>query len=89
MCSGHGAGRRCCVPIGRARFGPAFRATVIGFTATFLLPGRVGEVLRPYLLARKEGFSAAATFATIVVERVLDLVAVLMLFSFFLLDDVG
>ena len=37
-----------------ARFRTAFRTTVIGFTATFLLPARVGEVLRPYLLARQE-----------------------------------
>jgi uncharacterized membrane protein YbhN (UPF0104 family) len=35
-------------PIGRARFGPAFRTTIIGFTASFLLPARIGEVLRPY-----------------------------------------
>ena len=48
------------LPIGRARFSTALRTTVIGFTATFLLPGRIGEVLRPYLLARREGFSAAA-----------------------------
>lgn len=73
------------VPIGHAKFEPAFRTTVIGFTATFLLPGRLGEVLRPYLLAREAGFNAAATFATIIIERVLDLAAVVLLFAFFLL----
>ncbi len=79
-------------PIGRARFRSAFRTTVIGFTATFLLPGRIGEVLRPYLLARAEGFEPAATLATVVVERILDLIIVLLLFSWFLLTtsmDVG
>jgi uncharacterized protein (TIRG00374 family) len=79
-------------PLGRARFGPAFRTTVIGFTATFLLPGRIGEVLRPYLMARESGFSAAAAFATIVVERVLDLATVILLFAAFLVVtpiDVG
>ena len=40
-------------PLGDVPFGPAFRTTVIGFTALFLLPARVGEVLRPYLLARQ------------------------------------
>jgi hypothetical protein len=70
--------------IGRARYRFAFRTTVIGFTATFLLPGRIGEVLRPYLLARAEGFNPAATFATIIIERLLDLMAVLVLFAFFL-----
>jgi uncharacterized protein (TIRG00374 family) len=79
-------------PIGRARFVPAFRTTVIGFTATFLLPGRLGEVLRPYLLARAEGFDPSATFATVIIERVLDLITVLLLFCWFLLTasiDVG
>ena len=70
-------------PIGRARFGPAFRATVIGFAASFLLPARAGEVIRPYLLARKEGLSATAAFATIILERLLDLVTVLLLFGVF------
>jgi len=68
-------------PLGHARFSTAFRTTVIGFTATFLLPARVGEVLRPYLLARKEGMKATSTFATVIVERMLDLVTVLLLFA--------
>ena len=45
-------------PIGPTRFGTAFRATVIGFAASFLLPARAGEVIRPYLLARRERLSA-------------------------------
>lgn len=69
------------LPLGHARFRTAFRTTVIGFTATFLLPGRVGEVLRPYLLARQEGLKMPSTFATVIVERLLDLVTVLLLFA--------
>ena len=61
-------------PIGPTRFWVAFRTTVIGFAATFVLPARAGEVLRPYLLARHEGLPATAAFATIIVERMLDLV---------------
>lgn len=68
-------------PIGRARFRTAFRTTVIGFTASFLLPARVGEVLRPYLLARHDHLNAASAFATIVVERLLDMIVVLLLFG--------
>lgn len=68
-------------PIGRARYRTAFRTTVIGFAATFLLPGRVGEVLRPFLLARTEGLNAMSTFATIIVERLLDMCTVLLLFD--------
>jgi uncharacterized protein (TIRG00374 family) len=78
-------------PIGHTRFSTAFRATVIGFAASFLLPARAGEVIRPYLLARREGLSATAAFATIIVERLLDLITVLLLFGFFvaLLDASG
>ena len=72
-------------PIGPVRFISAFRATLIGFAAMALLPARLGDVLRPYLLARREGFNAASTFATIVMERVLDLVTVLLLLALYVL----
>jgi glycosyltransferase 2 family protein len=79
--------------IGPTRFSTAFKTTVIGFAATFLLPARAGEVLRPYLLARREGLNATAAFATIILERLLDLITVLALFAFFVLtaapDAVG
>ena len=69
-------------PIGPTRFGVAFRTTVIGFAVSFLLP-RAGEVIRPYLLARREGLPPTAAFATIILERLLDLATVLLLFGFF------
>jgi uncharacterized protein (TIRG00374 family) len=67
-------------PIGPTAFRTAFRTTVIGFAVSFIVP-RAGEVVRPYLLARREGLPASATFATIIVERLLDLVTVLLLFA--------
>jgi uncharacterized protein (TIRG00374 family) len=70
-------------PIGPTHFATAFRTTVIGFAASFLLPARPGEVLRPYLLARREGLPPTAAFATIILERLLDLVVVLLLFGLF------
>ena len=70
-------------PLGHTRFWVAFRTTVIGFAASFVLPARAGEVLRPYLLARSERLPATAAFATIVLERLLDLVTVLMLVGVF------
>jgi uncharacterized protein (TIRG00374 family) len=71
--------------LGPTRFPNAFRATVIGFAASSLLPARAGEILRPYLLARRENLSAPAAFATVVIERVLDAVTVLLFFAVFLL----
>jgi uncharacterized protein (TIRG00374 family) len=70
-------------PIGPTRFRTALRTTVIGFAALGVLPARAGDLLRPYLLARQEGLSTSATLATIVMERVLDLITVLSLLVFY------
>lgn len=70
-------------PIGPTRFRTAFRTTVIGFAALGVLPARAGDVLRPYLLARQEGLNVSATLATIIMERVLDLIAVLVLLALY------
>ena len=71
--------------LGHTRFSVAFRATVIGFAASFLLPARAGEFLRPYVLAKNEKLSATAAFATVVLERVFDMATVLVMFAVFLL----
>ena len=68
-------------PIGRVSYKNAFNTTVIGFAALGILPARAGDLLRPYLLAKKERLPAPETFATVVLERVFDLVAVLGLLA--------
>lgn len=68
-------------PLGRVGLGAVFEATFIGFAVITLLPARAGEVVRAYLLARRERLSASASFATVVVERLLDLLTVLILFG--------
>lgn len=54
---------------------PIYSASAIGFMANMVLPFRVGEIARPWLVSRSVGLPPASTFATVVVERVLDLVA--------------
>ncbi len=73
--------QRLLAPLGHPRFRSIFRATIIGFAALGVLPARAGDVLRPYLLARQEGLPVTAVFATIVMERIFDLVAVLALLA--------
>lgn len=51
------------------------RATYIGLFGNLVLPSRAGEILRSVMLARAEPIGAAEVFATVVVERVFDLVA--------------
>ncbi len=68
-------------PLGRASFANAFRATAVGFAASTILPARAGEVIRPYFLARHENMTATGAFATIILERVLDVLTVLVLLA--------
>ena len=76
-------------PLGETRFRTVFRSTVIGFGALALLPIRVGDVIRPYLLARQERLPVTSVFATVVMERVLDLVAVLVLLAIYVWGFAG
>jgi uncharacterized protein (TIRG00374 family) len=57
------------------------RATCIGFTAVVLF-GRAGEPVRPYLIARNEGVSFSSQVAAWVVERILDILMILIIFGF-------
>lgn len=52
-----------------------FRALVIGYMGNNLLPLRAGELVRIYVASRR-GQRFGATFATVVVERILDGLAV-------------
>lgn len=56
-----------------------FSATSIGYMANNILPARIGEFVKAYAIGKSEDVSMSASFATIVIERVLDLMAVLML----------
>src|SRR5262245_6418693 len=70
-------------PLGHTAFGNAFRATAVGVAANSLLPARAGELIRPYFLSRHESISATGAFATIILERLLDIVTVLVLLASF------
>lgn len=58
-------------PLGRVPFLPAFLATAVGFAGNNL-PARVGEVIRPALLARMRRLPFSALLASILFERALD-----------------
>ena len=69
-------------PIPRASL---FGATMIGFMANNVLPLRLGEFIRPWALARREKLSRSTLFATVVVERAIDMVTLLVIFGLSLL----
>lgn len=70
-------------PLAVVPFRTLFAATAIGFMAGLLIP-RAGEVLRPLIVGRRQGIPASGAFASIILERLLDLFTVLGLFALYL-----
>jgi uncharacterized protein (TIRG00374 family) len=56
-----------------------YSATIIGYMANNLLPARLGEFIRAYMLARQEQLETPAVFATLVIDRLFDGFTVLLL----------
>ena len=52
---------------------------MIGFMGN-VLPARAGEFLRAYLVGKKNGITFSGAFSTIIVERLFDLVCLMVLF---------
>lgn len=73
--------RALLAPLAETSLRELFAATTVGFGAVFLV-GRAGEVLRPaFLPLRDRRVSASASFVTIGVERIYDMVAVVVFFA--------
>jgi uncharacterized protein (TIRG00374 family) len=72
-------------PIKRVDVPSLLSALLIGYMANILMPAHLGELLRAYVLGKKRGVSASSTFATIVVERIIDVFALLLLMVFAIL----
>lgn len=62
-----------------------FPATIIGYMANNILPARLGEFVRAYVLGQKEKIETSAVFATLVVDRLFDgfTVLLILLITFF------
>jgi uncharacterized protein (TIRG00374 family) len=49
-----------------------FKVLAIGYMGNDILPARLGDVIRVYVLSRRENVTKSATLATILVERIFD-----------------
>lgn len=68
-------------PMARPSLHALFEATMIGFTALFLA-GRAAEmIVRPAALSVKEPVHPSASYATVMIERVFDMVMVVVFFA--------
>ncbi|MFN3195192.1 MAG: lysylphosphatidylglycerol synthase transmembrane domain-containing protein [Chlorobiota bacterium] len=61
-----------------------FSATMVGYLFNNVSP-RGGELVRPYIYSKREKISYSSTFATILVERILDLITLGVLIAIVLI----
>lgn len=66
-------------PLGRFGLGRVTPAMMIGFAGNNVLPAHLGELVRAVVFARGAGLPASSVFMTLVVERLLDVLAILLL----------
>lgn len=68
---------------------PILKATVVSFAITGVVPGRLGEVGKPFLLSRWENLPFGPLLASVVLERGMDMVAIVVLWLFFVFSGGG
>jgi uncharacterized protein (TIRG00374 family) len=67
------------------RWNNLFVAMMIGYLGNNILPARAGEVVRAYALGKRSGSSKSMALATVMVERILDLLVAVLLLAVVLL----
>lgn len=60
---------------------PLFEALMVGNFATYILPFRAGEFIRPYMYTLQSNYTFPSTFVSVVIERFFDLASVLLSFG--------
>ncbi len=68
-------------PIQKVPNARLFPVVVIGYMANNVLPIRMGEVVRAYVLDRRERVRKSSSLATIVVERIMDGITMILFLS--------
>jgi len=63
----------------KVNVGGLYSPMMVGFLGNFL-PARAAEILRPYLLSKKYNITFTAAFASIILERLCDLIILLLIF---------
>jgi len=77
-------------PVARVPFGKLNAASAVGWMALVIMPFRLGEFARPYLVAERPNLRVSAALSSVVVERVADgLFTALMLMACLLAVPAG
>ncbi len=68
--------KKCCPP----HIWNFFRIIFIGYFGNFVFPLKLGEVIRAWLLSKTENIPTSTAIGTVVLERGMDLIAMLIFF---------
>lgn len=71
--------QRLIAPIQRIAYPRMLGYLLIGYLANNVLPARLGELVRSHYLGDREGISRTTALGTVVVERVIDTTAVVLI----------
>ena len=66
-------------PIRRVDQLSLFSSLMIGYMGNFILPARLGEFIRAFVLSRKHPVPTSTVLATIVMERIIDVFSLLLI----------
>ena len=68
-------------PIRKIPVGNLFSALLIGYAANTILPAHLGEFLRAYVVGKKRNIPVSSALATIVVERIVDILSIVLILA--------
>ncbi len=68
-------------PIERIGILTLLSVTSVGFLAITVIPARVGELARPYLISRKTTITASTALGSIFIERLFDVLSIMIMAS--------
>lgn len=68
-------------PIKTVRVHPLFSALMIGYASNNILPLRLGEFLRAFAIGKSQNISKTSAFATVIVERLIDVLSLLIVLA--------
>ncbi len=67
-------------PLGKVSFENVLSATMIGYFGNGVLAFRLGELLKAYSLSQKSNITTTQAFGTVILERLLDIITLLIIF---------
>lgn len=69
-------------PIKQINANNLFTALLIGYSANTILPAHLGEFIRAYIISREKDVSLSSVMATIIVERIIDVLSIVLIMAF-------